>query len=173
MNESKNEQTEASRGLDQMMDELNKNDKKQLEQLARQLRELLDELKRLKQAEEALNKDSIAAGDKAAQQAMVKLGDRQGQIQMNTIVVQKKAESTKNAAAAAGDIGQAGEFMSTAAAALYGSKQPAALEPETKAIAALDEAIKKLEKEQQKDESQLKEKDVAELVKHYEMIKKD
>jgi len=46
-----------------------------------------------------------------------KLGDRQGTLQQNTIIVQKKAENTPRAKEAAPDIKDAADAMSTAGAA--------------------------------------------------------
>jgi len=172
-NDASDNQGQAQRGLQKMIDELDKNDRRQLEQLSRQLLALIQELKKIKEAEELLNKDSVTAGEKAAEPEMIKLGDRQGMLQQNTIVVQKKAESTKSAQKAAVDIGEASDHMAAAAGALYSVKQPASLDPEVKAIAALDEAIKKLEKEKEKVDSQLKEKDLADFIQQYESIKKD
>ena len=104
---------------------------------------------------------------------MQKLGDRQGTLQQNTIVVQKKAENTPRAKEAAADIHDAAEAMSTAAGALYASKQPDSLDPETKAIAALDAAIKKLEQAAARTEAESKDKDLAAYIKEYEAIQKD
>ncbi len=173
LSDAANSQSQAQRGLQQMADELNKNDRRQLEQLARQLRALLDEVKKLKADEEALNKDTVAAGPTAASGPMQKLGDRQGTLQQNTIVVQKKAENTPRAKDAAADIHDAADAMSSAAGALYASKQADSLDPETKAIAALDAAIKKLDQAAARTEAESKDKDLAAYIKEYEAIQKD
>lgn len=173
MAQASNSQGQAQRGLQQMLDELDKNERRQLEQLARQLRALLDEVKKLKADEEGIHKDTVAAGATAPSATMEKLGDRQGTLQQNTIVIQKKAESTQRAREAAPDIKDAANAMSTAAGALYGAKQAEALEPETKAIAALDAAIKKLEEATRRTEAEAKDKDLAQYIKDYEAIQKD
>jgi hypothetical protein len=173
MNNASNEQAQAQRGLQAMLDELNKNDRRQLEQLARQLRALLEEVKKLRADEAAIQKDTTAAGATAASAAMEKLGDRQGTLQQNTIVVQKKAENTPRAKEAAPDLKDASDAMATAAGALYGSKQPEALPAEDKAIAALDEAIKKLEAATRRTEAEAKEKDLNQYIKEYESIHAD
>jgi hypothetical protein len=164
-------QTQAQNGLQQMIDELSKNDKRELEQLQRQLADLIQEVKKLKEGEETLNKDTEAAGDKAAAAAATKLGDAQGTLQMNTIVIQKKAENTRDAQKAAADIRDAGEQMGNAAGPLYANKLASAIEPEKKAIASLEEAIKKLQKQKNKIDDQLKDKQLAEFIKQYETIK--
>ncbi len=155
-----------------MQQELDKNEQRQLEQLARQLQELLEQVKQLRTNEDTINKDTLLYRRRAlaANPGMQKLGDRQGQLQMNTIVVQKKAESTKSAQPAAGNIHEAADHMSEAAANLYGVKEPASLIPETQAVASLDEAIKKLEAAKQKVDNQLKDKDLAEFVREYQEI---
>jgi hypothetical protein len=173
MSNASNNQGQAQRGLQQMLDELNKNDRRQLEQLARQLRALLEEVKKLKADEEAIQKDTLAAGDKAAAAALEKLGDRQGTLQQNTIVVQKKAENTQRAKEAAPDLRDAADAMAGAAGALYSAKQPDALEPEKKALTALDAAIKKLEESTKRTEAEAKDKDLAQYIKDYEAIQKD
>ncbi len=172
MSNASNSQGQARAGLQKMTDELNKFDERRLEQLARDLQELLEMVKQLRTAEAALHKDTITS-DKATASAMAKLGDTQGQLQMNTIVVQKKAENTQNAQPAAMDIHEAGDHMSESAAALYGNHQPAALDPEVKAVASLDAAIKKLEEQKQKVDDQIKEKDLAYFIKQYQSIQAD
>ncbi len=170
MSSAANSQNQAKVGLQAMSDELNKNEERQLEQLSRDLQELIDLVKQLRQSEGTLATDTTAAGDKAPATAMTKLGDVQGQLQMNTIVVQKKAESTKNAQAAAVDIHEAADHMSESAAALYGSHQPAALDPEKNALASLDAAIKKLEQQKADVDDKIKDKDLAYFIKQYEEI---
>ena len=163
-------QGQAQAGLQQMMDELKKNEKRALEQLQRQLAKLLDDLKKLKANEEGLKVDTEAAGAAVAKAAATKLGDRQETLHMNTIVVQKKAENTKDAQEAALDIRDAAEQMGLAATALYKSQQPASMEPETKSIEFLADAIAKLEKQKEKVDDALKKDDLAEFIKKYEAI---
>jgi hypothetical protein len=173
MSSAANGQAQAQRGLQNMLDELDKRQRIALEQLARQLRALLDEVKRLRADQDAINKETVTAGATPAAALMQKLGDRQGTLQQNTIVTQKKAENTPRAKEAASDLHDASEAMSTAAGLLYGSKQPDALDPENKSLAALDEAIKKLEAATKKTEAEVKDKDLAEYIKQYEAIKTD
>ena len=90
LSDAGNKQAQAQQGLQKMTDELNKNEDRQLEQLARDLEELIQQVTQLRDAEVALNKDSVAAGANTEAAPMSKLGDRQGQLQMNTIVVQKE-----------------------------------------------------------------------------------
>ena len=163
-------QGQAQKGLQDMMDELKKNDKRALEQLQRQLAKLIDELKKLKASEEVVKTDTDAAGAAVAKAAATKLGDRQETLHMNTIVVQKKAENTKDAAEAAKDVGYASEQMGLAATALYKTLQPASVEPETKAIEFLASAIEKLQKQKDKVDDKLKKDDLAEFIKKYQAI---
>ena len=142
MSQANNNQQAAQQGLQQMMDQLNQNDLK-LEQLAREIRKLLEDVQKLRADEAALNKDTIPPGQAAA--AVRKLADRQGTLQQNTIIVQKKAENTQHGQAAA-FIGEAADQMGNGAAALFGNKQADSLKPQTDAIAALDAAIEELKK---------------------------
>ncbi|MGN6369671.1 MAG: hypothetical protein ACTHN5_15535, partial [Phycisphaerae bacterium] len=167
MNDAGNEQGRAQRGLQQMLDEMNKNENRQLEQLSRDLQELIDQVRQLRESEGGLQKETTAAADAD----LAKLGDRQGQLQMNTIVVQKRAESTRGAEKAAGDIRAAGESMASAAGALLAMHKADAGPPEGEAIKSLDEAIKKLQAEKEKVDSQIKEKQLGEFVQQYEQIK--
>lgn len=173
MSEASGKQASAQRGLQQMLDELDKRSRLQLEQLSRQLAELIEDVKKLLVAEQGINKDTVIAGDKAVNAIYAKLGDRQGQTQMNAIVIQKKAENTPKAQAAAIDIRDAAEQMGTAAGALYGNKQPPSIPAEEKAIALLQEALKKLEALKQQTDAQLKDKALAEYIKQYEAIRTD
>jgi hypothetical protein len=173
MRDAGSNQAQAQQGLQKMTDELNKNDERQLEQLARDLQELIDQVTQLRDGEVTLHKDSVTAGAQSAAAAMSKLGDRQGQLQMNTIVVQKKAETTKGAQAAATDIHEASDHMSESAAALYGVHQPAALDPETRAVASLNAALQKLQQQKSKVDEQVKDKDLAYFILKYEGIQAD
>jgi hypothetical protein len=173
MSDASGKQSAATRGLQQMLDELDKRSRLQLEQLSRQLAELIEDVRKLLVAEQGINKDTVIAGDKAVNALYAKLGDRQGQTQMNAIVIQKKAENTPKAQPAAIDIRDAAEQMGTAAGALYGNKQPPSIPPEEKAIALLEEAIKKLQALKQQVDAQLKDKALAEYIKQYEAIRAD
>ncbi|MCL2645509.1 MAG: hypothetical protein FWD61_00720 [Phycisphaerales bacterium] len=169
-------QGQASQGLQQMLDELNKNEKRALEQLQRQLADLIREVKKLKNDQEQIKDDTEAAGGRGGKNSKLetrnsKLGDRQETLHMNTIVVQKKALNTKDGKEAAADIRDAAEQMGLAAAALYGNKQPAAIAPEDNAVACLAEAIKKLENLKEKVDNALKTNDLAEFIKKYEAIR--
>ena len=167
MSDAGNGQGQAQRGLQQMLDEMNKNENRQLEQLARELQDLIDQVKQLRQNEGDIQTETPLAADAA----LARIGDRQGQLQMNTIVVQKRAESTKSAAQAAVNIREAGDSMGTAAVTLVAGHKSEAADPEANAIKSLDEAIKKLQAEKDKVDSQIKEKDLAEFVQQYEEIK--
>ncbi len=167
MSDAGNDQGQAQRGLQQMLDEMNKNENRQLEQLSRDLQDLIDQVKQLRENEAAIQTDTTAA----ASTDLPKLGDHQGQLQMNTIVVQKRAESTKGAGPAAVDIHAAGDSMASAAGALVAQRKPDAGKPESDAIASLDSAIKKLQAEKDKVDSQIKDKQLAEFVQQYEEIK--
>ena len=167
MNDAGNGQAQAHRGLQQMLDEMNKNENRQLEQLSRDLQELIDQVKQLRENEAGIQKETTAAADTE----LPKLGDHQGQLQMNTIVVQKRAESTKGADQAAVDIHAAADSMASAAGALVARRKPDAAPPEAKAIASLDEAIKKLQAQKDKVDSQIQEKQLAEFVQQYEEVK--
>lgn len=162
----------AQQGLQQMMDELNKNDLRKLEQLARDIRKLMDEVQKLHDDEVALNKDTTAAGAAAANDAIQKLANRQGTIQQNTIIVQKKAQGPRTAQAAA-FLGEASDHMGEAATSLFASKQPPSLKPETDAITSLNQALDELKKVNDQISPDLKNKQLAEYIKQYEAIKKD
>jgi hypothetical protein len=172
-NDANNNQQAAQQGLQQMMDQLNKNDLRQLEQLARDIRKLIDDVKKLREDEAALNKDTDAAGAKPAAPIIGKLADRQGTLQQNAIIIQKKAENTPRVAQAAAFIGEASDHMITAASALFSSKQPDSLKPQLDAIASLDQALEELKKADEAVEPDLKKKQLAEFIKQYEAIKKD
>ncbi|HVS71851.1 MAG TPA: hypothetical protein VHQ47_11405 [Phycisphaerae bacterium] len=166
-------QSQAQRGLQEMLDQLDQRSRLQLEQLSRQLDELIKLVQDLRDKEAGINKDTMIAGEKAAAAVFAKLGDRQGTNQMNAIVIQKKAESTPKAQAAAVDIRDAADQMGDAAGALYGNKEASAIPPEEKSIALLDEALKKLRALKADVDSQLKDKALAEFIKQYESIKQD
>ena len=168
-----NSQTAAQQGLQEMLDELNKNDLRKLEQLVRDIRALRDEVQKLRDDEAALNKDTTGAGEKAANAAIQKLANRQGTIQQNTIIVRKKAQSTQRAGQAAAFIGEASDHMSDAASALYGNKQPDSLKPQTDAVTSLDAALAELKKVNDEIAPDVKKKQLAEFIKQYEEIKKD
>jgi hypothetical protein len=172
-NDAGRNQQIAQQGLQQMMDELNKNDMRKLEQLAREVRKLVEDVQKLRDDQDALNKDTAAAGPAANSQAVQKLANRQGTLQQNTIIVQKKAENTQGAAQAAAFIEEASGHMEKAAAALFSSKQPDAGKPQTDALAALDNALAELKKLESKVNPNLNSKKLAEFVKQYEEIKKD
>ncbi len=165
------EQAAASEGLKKMMEELEKQDQRQLEQLSRELAALLADLQKLVKEEKQLQTETTAAGDKAGKKVLATLGNQQGRTHQNTIVAQKKAESTKDSQKAANDIRDAADAMGLAATSLFEANQPAALPPEVLAIASLEEAIKKLEKQKQEVDNKLKEKDLAAFIKQYEGIR--
>ncbi|HUO10653.1 MAG TPA: hypothetical protein VM008_20295 [Phycisphaerae bacterium] len=167
-NEAANDQTQAQRGLQQMLNEMEKNEDRQLEQLSRDLQDIVDQLKQFREDQDGIQKATVAAADDLTAK---KLGDRQGQLQRNTVVTEKRAENTKGADQAAGNIREAADHMSSAAGALVAVHKTDAIDPETKAIASLDEAIKKLQKQKDKVDSQIKEKDLAEFVQQYQAIK--
>jgi hypothetical protein len=85
--------------------------------------------------------------------------------------VQKEAENTRDAQKAAADIHDAGDHMGTATASLYAGKQPSSLNPETQAIASLQAALEKLQKQKNDVDDKLKDKDLAEFIQQYETIK--
>jgi hypothetical protein len=173
VSEASNSQQAAQQGLQQMMDELNKNELRKLEQLAREVRRLIDEVKKLRDDEDALNKETVAAGAEAAKAAIDKLANRQGTLQQNTIITEKKAENTQGAAQAAAFIHEGSDHMEKAAAALFSNRQPDATKPQTDAVAALDNALAELKKLQNQVQPELKNKQLAEFIKQYEEIKKD
>ena len=111
LNNANNNQTAAAQTLQQMMDELNKNDLRKLEQLVRDIRRLIEDVQKLHDDQVVLNKDTIAAGPAAGETPMQKLGNRQGTLQQNAIIIQKKAESTPRAGQAAAFIGEASDQM--------------------------------------------------------------
>jgi hypothetical protein len=171
-NAANSNQQAAQQGLQQMMDELNKNDLRKLEQLAREVRKLIDDVQKLRDDEDALNKDTLAATPPVAA-AIQKLANRQGTLQQNTIITQKKAENTQGATQAAAFIQEASDHMVDAATALFSNKQPDSLKPETDAVASLDAALAELKKLQNRVNPELKNKQLAEFIKQYEEIKKD
>jgi hypothetical protein len=173
VSDADNSQQAAQQGLQQMMDELNKNDLRKLEQLAREVRKLIEEVQKLRDDEDTLNKDTVAAGAAAAKPAVDKLANRQGTLAQNSAITQKKAENTQGAAQAANFIQEASNQMETAAKALFSTKQPDATKPETDAVAALDNALAELKKLQNQVQPDLKNKQLAEFIKQYEEIKKD
>jgi hypothetical protein len=152
---------------------LNKNELRKLEQLAREVRRLIEEVQKLRDDEDALNKDTVAAGAEAAKTVIDKLANRQGTLQQNTLITQKKAENTQGAAQAAAFIQEGSNHMETAATALFSNKQPDATKPQTDAVAALDNALAELKKLQNQVQPELKNKQLAEFIKQYEEIRKD
>ncbi len=172
-NDANNNQQAAQQGLQDMMDQLNQNDLRKLEQLARDIRKLIEDVQKLHDDQVALNKETDAAGAQAAAAAIGKLADRQGTLQQNTIVIQKKAENTPRVAQAAAFIGEASDHMITAASALFSSKQPDSLKPQLDAISSLEQALEELKKADAAVEPDVKNKQLAEFIKQYEAIKKD
>ena len=133
---------------------------------------MIDEVTKLRDDEDKLNKETVAAKD-GPSAVIAKLADRQGTLQQNTIIVQKKAQSTRGAAQAATFIGDASESMVAAATSLYSAKQADAVKPETDAVASLNNALDELKKLQNQVEPDAKNKQLAEFIKQYEEIKKD
>ncbi len=173
LSDAKNNQTTAQQGLQSMMDELNKNDLRRLEQLARDIRRLIDDVQKIRDDQAALQKDTGDAGAAAVSALLQKLANRQGSLQLNTIIVEKKAQSTPRVAQAAQYIGEASDHMVESATALYSNKQADSVKPEADAIASLDAALAELKKVDQQISPDVKNKQLAAYIKEYEAIKKD
>jgi hypothetical protein len=173
MQDAGSEQKKAEDGLQKMSDELAKKDQRDDEELAKQLDELIQEVTQLRDAEDALNKTSIAAGPAAGSAVMSKQGDTQGTLQITDNAIEKKAQSTKGAQAAAADIHEAGDHMADSSTALYKNQQPAALTPQTQAIASLNAALLKLQELKDKLAEKMKDKDLAYFIKQYKGIQDD
>jgi hypothetical protein len=165
-----NQQGQATKGLEQMMDALDQQNRKQLENLALQLRALRDQIIAFIAKQEAIIADTKTAGEKATQELLTPVGDRQGRLQNNVLTTAAKAETLRDGRPIAMDLRDAAESMGTAAVGLLKGAQPDALPPEADALASLKAALKRIEDQLKKTEDQLKSEDLAELIKRYEAI---
>jgi hypothetical protein len=165
-----NQQTQATKGLEQMIDALDQQNRKQLENLALQLRALRDQIIAFIAKQEAIIADTKQAGDTATQEILRPVCDRQGRLQNNVLTTAAKAETLRDGRPIALDLRDAADYMGSAAVGLVKGIQPEALPPEGDALASLKSALKRIEDQLKKTEDQLKDEDLADLIKRYEAI---
>jgi hypothetical protein len=167
-----NDQAQATRGLEQMMSELDQQNRRQLEELARQVEQLLQAVQAILVKQQALADQTIAAGEKADDTVLAPLGDRQGRLQTNTLTLAAQAEAMRDGRPVAGDLHAASDAMIDASAALEGDHQITAVRPQADAITSLKAAIAKLQKQLDELRKQLNDEDLATIIRKYEAIQK-
>ena len=172
MNQASNSGNQAQQGLQEMKDELDEQNRLQLEQLAAQLAKLAEQLKVILEQEVAIFDDTTKAGAEAKKAALNPLGERQGKLQSHVIAFQARVESTlREARIISRELTDSVDAMTGAAVQLVKGSQPNSLKPEQDAIAALTQALEKLNKKKAEAENKLKEENLAQLIKKYEAVK--
>lgn len=173
MSSASSSMSNARKGLEEMKDELDQQNRRQLEQLARQVQELLDSLVQLRAKQLVINDETTKAEAAAGRDLLEPLGNRQSRLQGNVLAETQRAEALKNGRPIALDLRDASDAMGAATTALIKTTQAEALDPEKDALAALDRAIEKLQKQKKELADKLKEEDLASFRRKYEAIQKD
>ena len=140
------QQGQAAKGLQAMLDEMNKYDQRSLDERQQQLENLIQLVKKLIARQTSLMHTTQALPANAPTAALSPLADQQSHLQLDTVTAANQARQADPAGPSSGDLHDASDAMGSATGDLLRGQKPQATPDQKAALDNLNKALADLQK---------------------------